>query len=188
MRTVCVYCGSSNGSSPAYADAARRLGETLVERDLGLVYGGAHVGLMGVVADAVLAGGGTVVGVIPAGLRDKELAHTGLTELHVVDTMHERKQLMAEVADAFVALPGGTGTLDELFETFTWLQLGLHSKPIGLLDVEGYWRPLVAFLDTAVDAGFLPREHADAMLLRDDPDALLDAFATWLPPHHEKWQ
>ena len=155
MRRVCVFCGASSGRSPAYAAAARELGAELAGRGLGLVYGGGRVGLMGAVADAALAAGGEAVGVIPQELVDRELAHGGLTELRVVGSLHERKALMAELADAFVALPGGFGTLDELLEQLTWSQLGLHAKPVGLLDVAEYWRPLIELARHATDEGFV---------------------------------
>jgi uncharacterized protein (TIGR00730 family) len=182
-----VYLGSSPGSRPDYTAAAERLAAVLAGRGLGLVYGGAHVGTMGVIADAVLAAGGDVVGVIPRTLQQKEVAHRSLTELHVVGSMHERKLTMMDLSDGFVCLPGGTGTLEELFETFTWLQLGIHSKPIGLLDVAGYWSGLVAFLEHAVSEGFVRREHADLLLVDDEPARLLDRFATWEPPALSKW-
>jgi uncharacterized protein (TIGR00730 family) len=187
VRRICVYLGSSPGSRPDYTAAAERLAAVLAGRGLGLVYGGAHVGTMGVIADAVMAAGGEVIGVIPRALQDKEVAHRSLTELHVVGSMHERKLLMMDLSDGFVCLPGGTGTLEELFETFTWLQLGIHAKPIGLLDVAGYWSGLVGFLDHAVAEGFVRREHADLLLVDDDPGRLLDRFATWEPPTLSKW-
>jgi uncharacterized protein (TIGR00730 family) len=187
VRRICVYLGSSPGSRPDYTAAAERLAAVLAGRGLGLVYGGAHVGTMGVIADAVMAAGGDVIGVIPRALQDKEVAHRSLTELHVVGSMHERKLLMMDLSDGFVCLPGGTGTLEELFETFTWLQLGIHAKPIGLLDVAGYWSGLVGFLDHAVAEGFVRREHADLLLVDDDPGRLLDRFATWEPPTLSKW-
>jgi len=182
-----VYLGSSPGSRPDYTAAAEGLAAMLAGRGLGLVYGGAHVGTMGVIADAVMAAGGEVIGVIPRTLQDKEVAHRSLTELHVVGSMHERKLLMMDLSDGFVCLPGGTGTLEELFETFTWLQLGIHSKPIGLLDVAGYWGGLVGFIDHAVAEGFVRREHADLLLVDDEPARLLDRFATWEPPALSKW-
>ena len=187
MQRICVYLGSSPGSRPAYVAAAEHLAARLADRGLGLVYGGASVGTMGVIADAVLAAGGEAVGVIPQSLQDKEVGHAGLTELHVVTSMHERKLMMMDLSDAFVVLPGGSGTLEELFETFTWLQLGLHDKPIGLLDVAGYWAPLVAFVDHAVTEGFLSRAHADMLLVDDDADRLLDRFEDWQPPRTQKW-
>jgi uncharacterized protein (TIGR00730 family) len=184
LRRVCVYCGSSMGARPAYARAARGLGEELARRGLGLVYGGAHVGLMGVVADACRSAGGEVIGVIPGSLVEAEVAHTGLDDLRVVGSMHERKALLAELADGFVALPGGFGTLDELCEVVTWSQLGLHPvpKPCGLLDVAGFFAPLVALFDGAVAEGFVRAEHRDLVLVDDEPAALLDALAAWTPP------
>ena len=186
MRRICVYCGSSPGARPDYAAAAERLGMVLAGRGLGLVYGGAHVGTMGVIGDAVMSAGGEAIGVIPQSLRDREIAHTGLTELHVVASMHERKLMMMDLSDGFVVLPGGNGTLEELFETYTWLQLGIHRKPIGLLDVGGYWSRLVGFLDHAVVEGFVRREHADLLLVDEDPERLLDRFASWQPPTFAK--
>ena len=165
MKRVLVFCGSSPGRLPAYAASASELARVLADRDLELVYGGASVGLMGVLADAVLAAGGTVIGVIPTRLVEHEIAHPGLTKLHVVETMHERKALMAELSDAVIALPGGSGTLDELFELFTWKQLGLHRKPIGLLDVEGYWQPLLGFLAHAVNERFVREEYVAELLV-----------------------
>ena len=182
MRRVCVYCGSSPGRRPAYLDQARLLGRLLARRGVGLVYGGASVGLMGAVADAALAGGGEVLGVIPRPLEEREIGHRGLTKLHVVASMHERKQKMADLADAFVAMPGGMGTLEELSETLTWSMLGLHAKPLGLLDVDGYWRPLENFLDHAVAEGFLRAEHRALVLSDADPARLLDRLAAWTPP------
>ena len=174
MRRVCVFCGASSGRSASYADAARAFGAAAASRGLGVVYGGGRVGLMGAVADGALAAGGEVIGVIPQELVDRELAHGGLTELHVVGSLHERKALMAELADAFVALPGGFGTLDELLEQLTWSQLGLHAKPIGLLDVDGYWRPLIALARHATDEGFVREADLAAIAVADDPNALLD--------------
>lgn len=174
MKRVCVFCGASSGRLSAYAEAARAFGATLAGRGLGVVYGGGRVGLMGAVADAALAAGGEVVGVIPKELVDRELAHGGLTELHVVGSLHERKALMAELADGFVALPGGFGTLDELLEQLTWSQLGLHRKPVGLLDVEGYWRPLIALARHATEEGFVREADLAAIAISDDPEALLD--------------
>lgn len=177
LLRVCVFCGSAPGARPSYEAAARALGTELARRGVGLVYGGAAVGLMGSVADAALAAGGEVVGVIPGALVDREIAHAGLTELRVVGSMHERKALMAELSDAFVALPGGMGTLEELFEVFTWRQLGLHAKPIALLDVEGYWAGLVAFLEHAEAEGFLRAGTGEGLLLEDGVAAVLDRLA-----------
>jgi len=187
MRRVCVFCGSSHGASPVYAEAARDLGRRLARRGLGLVYGGGNVGLMGEVADAALAAGGEVIGVIPYALEAREVAHSGLTELHVVDSMHERKALMADLSDGFLALPGGIGTLEEFFEVWTWGQLGLHAKPCGLLDVAGYYAPLLAFLDRTVEEGFLRPAHREVVLVDTDPEALLDRMAAFTPPRVEKW-
>ncbi|WP_026909556.1 TIGR00730 family Rossman fold protein [Patulibacter minatonensis] len=187
FRTVCVYAGSNPGTDPSHADAARALGGLLAAQGTGLVYGGGRTGLMGVVADAVLEAGGEAVGIIPGGLERREVAHRGLTELVVVDTMHERKTLMAERADAFVALPGGLGTIEELVEVATWTQLGIHHKPVGLLDSAGYWGPFDAFLDHAVVAGFLRAENRAAIVLDPDPAALLERLVAWRPTSVQKW-
>jgi uncharacterized protein (TIGR00730 family) len=181
MQRVCVFCGSSAGARPEYAEAARRFGAALAERGLGLVYGGGHVGLMGVLADAVLAAGGAAVGVIPQALVDKELAHAGLTELLVVGTMHQRKALMADKSDAFVALPGGYGTLDETFEILTWAQLGLHAKPVGLLNVAGFFDPLLAWVKHAVSERFVRSQHIDLLTVETHPENLLDALTRHKP-------
>jgi uncharacterized protein (TIGR00730 family) len=187
LRSVCVYCGSSAGFDPIYADAAHAVGTMLVDHDLRLVYGGGSVGLMGIVADTVLENGGEVIGVIPRGLFTKEIAHPGLTHLHEVDSMHARKQLMYELADAFVALPGGFGTLEELAEITTWAQLGLHRKPIALYDVDDFWSGLVAVLDRAVNEGFLRPENR-ALLTRVASTAeLLDELRRPRPPVVDKW-
>jgi uncharacterized protein (TIGR00730 family) len=174
VRRVCVFCGASSGRLPVYADTARELGAALAAGGLGLVYGGGRVGLMGAVADGALAAGGEVVGVIPQELVDRELAHGGVSELRVVGSLHERKALMAELADAFVALPGGFGTLDELLEQLTWSQLGLHAKPIGLLDVAGYWRPLIELARHATDEGFVRPTDLASIAVATEPAALLD--------------
>ncbi|MAQ18492.1 MAG: TIGR00730 family Rossman fold protein [Sandaracinus sp.] len=187
MRAVCVYCGSNPGSDPVYLDAARALGRTIAEAGLGVVYGGARVGLMGAMADAALAAGGSVVGILPGALRDRELAHPGLTELIIVDSMHERKAMMAERADAFVALPGGLGTLEELFEVLTWAQLGIHAKPCGVLDVAGYWAPLLRFLDRSVEQGFMTQLSRDLLLAAEDPATLLDRFRAFEPAPRRQW-
>ncbi|HMC66795.1 MAG TPA: TIGR00730 family Rossman fold protein [Gemmataceae bacterium] len=177
MKRICVFCGSKKGDGAEYARSARRLGELLAERKLGLVFGGGHIGLMGVLADAVLQAGCEAIGVIPQALVDKELAHSGLSQLHVVASMHERKAVMADLSDAFIALPGGFGTADELFEILTWSQLGLHSKPIGLLNVSGFFDPLLAWLDRTVQEGFLKAKHRRLLLVADDPERLLDLLA-----------
>jgi len=192
VRRVCVFCGAAGGRAAAYAASARAFGAAAPARGLGVVYGGGKVGLMGAVADAALAAGGEVIGVIPQALVERELAHDRLTELRIVASLHERKALMAELADAFVALPGGFGTLDELMEQLTWSQLGLHAKPVGLLDVEGYWRPLVAFARHATEEGFVREADLASIAIADDADALLDQLARleqaerpspkWTPP------
>jgi hypothetical protein len=187
VKHICVFCGSSAGDDPRFLETARRTGALLAERGLGLVYGGATVGLMGAVADAVLAHGGHVTGVIPSRLVERELAHHGLPDLRVVASMHERKALMADLADGFVALPGGIGTLEETFEVLTWAQLGLHHKPIGILDVAGYYAPLLTFLDHAVASRFVRREHRDMLLVDPDPGRLLDRLAAHVPVDVEKW-
>jgi uncharacterized protein (TIGR00730 family) len=188
MRRVCVFCGSSAGGRPVYAESARELGRLLAARGLGLVFGGGHVGLMGVLADAVLGAGGEVVGVIPQALVDKELAHAGLTELHVVETMHQRKALMADLADGFAALPGGYGTADELFEILTWAQLGIHGKPVGLLNVAGFFDPLLAWVDGAVAEGFVRPQHRELIIARRNPSELLEALPRYgPPPETSKW-
>lgn len=187
MRALCVFCGSSSGARPAYADLARVMGQAVAARGLGLVYGGARVGLMGVVADACMAAGGRVTGVMPKSLVEREIAHSGLAELHEVASMHERKAMMADLSDGFVAMPGGAGTLEELFEVWTWGQLGYHDKPVAFLNTESYFDPLIAFIDHAVAEGFLRREHADMILVETDPDRMLDAIAAWRPRHVAKW-
>lgn len=187
IKNICIYCGSGHGRLPAYAEAARALARSLVKRNIGLVYGGASVGLMGVVADQVLQLGGRAVGVIPEALVRKEVAHHHLTELHVTQSMHERKTLMAELSDAFIALPGGLGTLEELFEIWTWAQLGIHNKPCGLLNAEGYYDPLIAFLEHATAEQFVGRTHRAMLLVEQEADALLDLIADYQPPAVAKW-
>jgi uncharacterized protein (TIGR00730 family) len=186
MRRLCVFCGSSTGTGPAYADAARAVAAQLVRRRIGLVYGGGGIGLMGILADAVLAGGGEVVGVIPRPLATKEIAHAGCTELRVVGSMHERKAMMAELSEGFLALPGGLGTFEELLEMLTWTQLGVHVKPVGALDVGGYWAGLRRLLTDGVEAGFVKPHNADALLVDDDPARLLDRLATWSAPEQPR--
>lgn len=187
MRRVCVYAGSNPGSDPAYAQAAGALATLLAERGMGLVYGGGNVGLMRVLADAALAAGGETIGVMPRALLDREIGHRGLTELRVVDSMHERKALMAELSDAFVAVPGGIGTLEELIEVYTWSQLGLHRKASGVLNVRGYYDGLATFLDHAVAEGFLRPQHRAVLTVAEDPAELLDRLAAWEPPSVGKW-
>ena len=177
MRSVCVFCGSAMGASPVYRELAVRLGQAIAARGMTLVYGGASVGLMGVVADAALAAGGQVIGVIPTALVHRELAHLGLQDLRIVASMHERKNLMAALSDAFVALPGGVGTLDEVFEMLTWTQLGIHAKPCALLDVDGYFDHLVGFVDHAVKEGFVHRACRDSLLVGTDVERVLDGCA-----------
>jgi uncharacterized protein (TIGR00730 family) len=186
MQRLCVFCGSSPGHDRAYAASAEQVGRLFAERGIGLVYGGGRVGLMGVLADAALAAGGEVIGVIPQALLDREVGHRGLTQLHVVDSMHARKALMGELADGFIALPGGVGTLEELFEVWTWAQLGIHSKPCGLLDVDGFFAPLVAFLDSLVEKGFVHPKHRAILAVASTPQELLDRFAAYEPPA-DKW-
>jgi hypothetical protein len=177
MKRLAVYCGSSMGTDPAFADAAHALGEAMAARGIGLVYGGGRLGLMGVVADAVMANGGEAYGVIPQALIDLEVAHAGLTELHVVTSMHERKAKMTELTDAFVALPGGIGTYDELFEAWTWNALGYHAKPFGLLNVTGFWDEMIAFLDTATAKGFMSPARRTQLLVADNVEGAIDALA-----------
>lgn len=187
MKRLCVFCGSSHGKSPTFAAAARELGEGTAARGMELVYGGSHVGLMGMVADAALARGGRVIGVLPRFMADKELAHPQLTKLHLVDTMHERKQLMAELAEGFVALPGGFGTFEEIFEAMTWGQLHLHAFPCAFLNVQGYYDPLVEFLRGSVANGFVRKEQFDALIFARNVDELFDGFARFQPEKSEKW-
>ncbi len=182
MQSICVYCGSANRASRQYFQVARGVGETLARRGLTLVYGGGKTGLMGALADGVLAGGGRVIGVITEGMNTPELAHTRLTELQVTPTIHQRKARMYELADGYIALPGGYGTLDELFETLTWGQIGEHHKPVGLLNVNSYYDPLLAMLDRAVEEGFLFPEHRRALLCESEPGKLLDLMEAYQPP------
>ncbi len=187
MKRICVFCGSSPGSRPEYRAAAEELGAELVRRKIGLVYGGGNVGLMGVLADAVLAAGGEAVGVIPENLMALEVGHKGLTKLHVVRSMHERKALMADLSDGFIAMPGGFGTLEEFCEVVTWSQLGLHAKPCGILNVLGYYSPLLAMFDHAVEERFLKPENRALVLARDSVVELLRAMEEWRPVRVEKW-
>ncbi|MDX6278861.1 MAG: hypothetical protein QOJ72_2989 [Nocardioidaceae bacterium] len=186
LNAVAVFCGSSFGNDPTYAEAARLTGRTLAERGIAVVYGGGHVGLMGAVADAALEAGGKVIGVIPKQLDDRELAHHGLTELHVVESMHERKAMMAELSEAFIALPGGAGTLEEIAEQWTWAQLTIHSKPCGFLDVGGFWSPMRQMLDGMVSAGFVRAEQSGIVSFSADLDELLGMLET-PGPWTDKW-
>ena len=187
MQSICVFCGSSVGNDPAFRQAAEALGQALVQRNITLVYGGGNIGLMGVIADQVLRGGGRVIGVIPRKLVEKELAHHGITDLRVVGSMHERKALMAELAEGFIALPGGYGTVEEFSEVLTWGQLGLHSKPMGMLNVSGYFDHLLRFLDHAVNVRLLRPEHRRLVLESDRVDVLLQSMADWRATPTPKW-
>ncbi len=187
MPRICVFCGSSSGNNPAYSHAAEQLGRSLAERKIDLVYGGARVGLMGLLADTVLNNGGRVIGVMPEALVQKEIAHTGLTDLHVVESMHERKSKMADLADGFIAMPGGFGTLEEFCEVLTWSQLGLHRKNCGVLNVCGYYDGLLALFDHAVAEGFLKSSNRHLVLSDNDPARLIDAVLSAAPPSEPKW-
>ncbi len=187
INSICIYCGSSPGRLEAYSAAASALAQALVSRNIRLVYGGAGIGLMGRVADEVLKLGGQAIGIIPKALAHKEVAHKNLTELHVTDSMHERKMLMAELSDGFIALPGGIGTLEELFEIWTWAQLGFHNKPCGLLNVEGYYDLLIGFLDHVAAEQFFKKDHHALLLVETNPDVLLDRYATYQPPELKHW-
>lgn len=187
IKNICVYCGSSPGNGPAYSLAARRVAKELCERDITLVFGGGAVGIMGVVADAVLELGGRAIGVIPKSLAIKEVAHENLTEMHVVATMHERKAMMSELADGFIALPGGWGTLEEIFEMLTWAQLGFHEKPCGLMNVEGYFDGLLAFLENSFTQKFVKELYRPLLMTSDQPAELLDRFAVYQAPKVRKW-
>lgn len=187
LKRICVFCGSQAGADPAYVEAARATGRLLAQRGITLVFGGGHVGLMGAVAEAALAAGGEAIGVIPEGLVRRELAYQGLTELIVTRTMHERKQRMADLSDGFMALPGGFGTFEEFCEIVTWAQLGVHEKPCGLLNVKGYYEPLVAMFDHALREGFLRPVYRGLVLVSGEPDGLLAAMAAWQPPKLTKW-
>lgn len=186
MKSICVYCGSSMGASPAYADAARGLARELVDRNIGLVYGGGDVGLMGVIADEVLRLGGEATGVIPKALLDKEVGHRNLTRLHIVKDMHERKALMASLSNGFIAMPGGIGTLEELFEMLTWSQLGFHDKPIGLLNVDGFYDGLITFMEHLVTQRFLKASQASLMMHDADASVLLERFKSFVPDRGSK--
>jgi len=187
IKSICIYCGSSPGRLEAYAEAAIAVAEALVSRNIRLVYGGASIGIMGLVADQVLKLGGQVVGVIPKGLAHKEVAHQQLTELHITQSMHERKMRMAELADGFIALPGGIGTLEELFEIWTWAQLGIHNKPCGLLNVEGYYDSLIGFLDHVLAEQFVKKHHHELLMVDSNPDRLLERYLNFQPPVVKHW-
>ena len=187
MNSICVFCGSSFGNDPAYREAASSLGATLAAKGISLVYGGGNVGLMGVVADAALGAGGEVIGVIPEALVEREIAHERLTKLHVVSSMHERKALMSDLSDGFIALPGGNGTLEEFFEVLTWAQLGEHRKPCGLLNVAGYYEPLLTVFGHMVEKGFLAEKHRSIVQVRQTPEDMLDALHQYVPPDTIKW-
>jgi uncharacterized protein (TIGR00730 family) len=187
MKSVCVFCGSNPGNDVRFQEAARRLGALFALEGITLVYGGGSVGLMGVIADAVLEGGGEAVGVIPNALWKREVGHKGLSQIHIVETMHERKAMMAGLSDGFIALPGGLGTLEEIFEIWTWSQLGMHRKPIGFLDVAGFYEPLFNFLDSAVSAGFVRPQHRGAAMIDDEPERLLQRMREYQAPVVQKW-
>ena len=187
MRSVCVFCGSKVGRNGEYREAAAELGRELLRRRLTLVFGGGSVGLMGVVADTVLQGGGKVTGVIPRALSRKELRRPHVEDMHVVDSMHERKAIMSELADAFIALPGGFGTLEELFEVISWAQLGIHRKAVGLFNIAGYFDPLIRFIDHAIAEGFIKRQYRELFLVSSDPAELLDLLARYKPPILKRW-
>jgi len=187
MKRICVYCGSSIGNQPIHREAAQAMGAVLASRHIGLVYGGGNVGLMGVIADAVLAGGGEVIGVIPQSLADREIAHNGVTDLRVVDSMHARKAMMADLSDAFIAMPGGVGTFEEFFEAVTWTQLGVHRKPCGLLNAGGFYTPLALFIDQAVSDGFIKPVHRASIVVDDDPERLVNSLAAVRLPDVAKW-
>jgi len=187
VKRICVYCGSNRGKSAEFLESARTLAGELVQRDIGLVYGGASVGIMGEIADTVLARGGEVIGVIPQALVDKEVSHTGLTELRIVNSMHERKEIMADLAQGFIALPGGLGTMEEIFEVLTWAQLGFHQKPCALLNVKGYYNRLTQFLDHAVAQGFIADTHREMLLVEENPHSLLEIMASYSAPAVDKW-
>ena len=186
MQRICVFCGSRPGKQPGYLKSARVLASELVKRNITLVYGGASVGIMGEIADSVLADNGKVIGIIPKALVDKEVSHNGLTELIVVKSMHERKSLMAEYSDGFIALPGGLGTIEELFEVLAWAKLGFHNKPCALLNIEGYYNDLLLFLDKAIVDGFINQTDRSLLLVDDNPETLLDLMASYTPPKIEK--
>lgn len=187
MKRICVFCGSSEGAYPIYKQTAVALGQLLAQNEINLVYGGATVGTMGAVADAVMEAGGKVYGVIPRGLFGREVPHHNITQLDIVDSMHERKARMAELSDGFISLPGGIGTFEEMFEVLSWAQLGIHQKPVGLLNVEGFYDKLLDFLDDAVSSGFVKSTHRELLVVKNDPASLLEALQTFQPPLVSKW-
>ena len=187
MQSVCVFCGSSQGTDPAYTEAARSLGRTLAEANVRLVFGGGHVGLMGVISNAALEAGGEVIGIIPKSLVERELAHPNLADLRIVGSMHERKAMMSDLSEGFIMLPGGTGTLEEFFEVLTWAQLGEHEKPCGILNVSGYYDPLIAVFDHMVDKGFLSASNRSLVLVESEPERLLQRLDHYQPPETPKW-
>jgi uncharacterized protein (TIGR00730 family) len=187
MKYISIFCGSSSGTDKIFAEQAAQLGKEIAHRGYGIVYGGAHVGLMGYVANGALNEGGEVIGIIPEFLKNKELEHTRLTEIHVVETMHERKALMNELSDGVIALPGGYGTMDELFEMLTWAQLALHKKPVALLNTKGYYDPLITLSETMIKNGFLREEHLDLLLIDSDINKLLSKMENYTPPANDKW-
>ena len=187
MNRICVFCGSKMGINPRFLETAIQLGRVLAERRLDLVYGGASIGLMGAVADSVMAGGGKVVGVIPEAMASKEVAHNGLTEMHVVSSMHERKSMMARLADAFVALPGGFGSFEELLEMITWAQLGIHQKPVGILNVSGYYDPLIQLFERAIEEDFIRPSNRQLFLVDQEPDRLIQTLLTHKLPEVKRW-
>ncbi|HIA55316.1 MAG TPA: TIGR00730 family Rossman fold protein [Candidatus Melainabacteria bacterium] len=187
MQRVCVFCGSSPGIKQEYAVGARELGLVLAKQNIDLVYGGGHVGLMGIVADAAMSAGAKAIGIIPRCLADKEVAHKGLTELKIVQTMHERKAQMSELSDGFIAMPGGFGTLEELFEVITWAQLGIHKKPFGLFNIDGFFDKLIEFIDYQVEQGFVPERHREMVIVADEAEELVELLANFQPVAQEKW-
>lgn len=187
MKSICVFCGSNPGANPVFMETAEKLGLFLVEKNVGLVYGGGRVGLMGKIADTVMANGGNVIGIIPKSLSDKEVAHQGLNELHIVDSMHTRKAMMADFSDGFIALPGGFGTFEELCEIITWAQLGFHAKPCGLLNIEGYYDPLVKLFDTATKERFVRPEHRKLVLIENEIERLFELMVNFKSPDIKKW-
>ncbi|RXJ02005.1 TIGR00730 family Rossman fold protein [Anaerobacillus alkaliphilus] len=188
MKSIAVFCGSSDGNDPSYLDAARELGKKLAEEGIQLVYGGAQVGCMGAVADSVIEHGGRAIGVIPKKLMRVEIAHGNLTELHIVETMHERKAMMAELADGFITLPGGSGTLEEFFEVLTWAQIGYHQKPCSLLNVSNYYTPLLSLFDHMIEQGFVKEEYRKLIIMEEDPSVLIGKLKSYKPAYIHKWE